>query len=166
MTEKKTKAWSVNNDLSMSVYIYLFATKVTKIASLCFQKNRKFMQKLLTVTFGVGLLGLSGPKAPIVLGTNIRKLYCFASSITLCTPSMLTLGKLKWNDLFRKVKYHYLLKYFHVHALFLQFLGLRVSKWTPFSLHQIKNSESLQIICRSSRRVYYQHGTSSQFIIE
>lgn len=93
MTEKKTKTSSVNNNLSMSVYMYLFATKENSF--IMFGKNRKFMQKLLTVTFGVGLLGLSGPKAPIVLGTNIRKLYCFASSITLCTPSMLTLGKLK-----------------------------------------------------------------------
>lgn len=44
-----------------------------------------------TVTFGVGLRGLSGPKAPIVLGTKMRSLYCFASSMTLWTPSMLTL---------------------------------------------------------------------------
>lgn len=38
---------------------------------------------LLTVILGVGFRGLSGPKAPIVLGTKIRKLYCLASSITL-----------------------------------------------------------------------------------
>lgn len=48
----------------------------------------------LTVMFGVGLRGLSGPKAPMVLGTKMRSLYCFASSITLCTPSMLTLKRL------------------------------------------------------------------------
>jgi len=41
--------------------------------------------------FGVGFLGESGPKAPIVLGTNIFNLYCFASSITLCIPSIFTL---------------------------------------------------------------------------
>lgn len=44
-----------------------------------------------TVMFGVGLRGLSGPKAPMVLGTKMRSLYCLASSITLWTPSMLTL---------------------------------------------------------------------------
>lgn len=39
---------------------------------------------------GVGFLGESGPKAPIVLGTKILSLYCFASSITLCIPSIFT----------------------------------------------------------------------------
>lgn len=43
------------------------------------------------VTLGVGFLGESGPKAPIVLGTKIFNLYCLANSITLCMPSMLTL---------------------------------------------------------------------------
>lgn len=52
-------------------------------------------RQTLTVTFGVGFLGLSGPKAPIVLGTNTRSLYCLASSMTLCTPSILTLWCLK-----------------------------------------------------------------------
>jgi len=47
-----------------------------------------------TVTFGVGLRGLSGPKAPIVLGTKMRSLYCFATSMTLWTPSMLTLQRI------------------------------------------------------------------------
>lgn len=37
----------------------------------------------VTVIFGVGFRGESGPKAPIVDGTNIRRLYCLASSITL-----------------------------------------------------------------------------------
>lgn len=46
---------------------------------------------VVTVIFGVGLRGLSGPNAPIVLGTNIRKLYCLANSMTLCTPSIFTL---------------------------------------------------------------------------
>lgn len=41
------------------------------------------MANRLTVTFGVGFRGLSGPNAPMVLGTNMRKLYCLASSITL-----------------------------------------------------------------------------------
>lgn len=43
------------------------------------------------MTLGVGFRGLSGPKAPIVLGTKMRNLYCLASSITLWSPSMLTL---------------------------------------------------------------------------
>lgn len=52
---------------------------------------------------GVGFRGLSGPKAPIVLGTKIRKLYCFASSITLCTPSMFTLrAQIRLKDTFCK----------------------------------------------------------------
>ena len=38
------------------------------------------------VKFGVGFLGDSGPKAPIVLGTKILSLYCFANSMTLCKP--------------------------------------------------------------------------------
>jgi hypothetical protein len=42
------------------------------------------------VIFGVGFLGESGPNAPIVLGTNTLSLYCFANSITLCIPSILT----------------------------------------------------------------------------
>lgn len=33
---------------------------------------------------------LTGPKAPIVDGTKTRSLYCFASSTTLCIPSMFT----------------------------------------------------------------------------
>lgn len=32
----------------------------------------------------------TGPKAPIVEGTKILNLYCFASSIMLCNPSILT----------------------------------------------------------------------------
>lgn len=43
------------------------------------------------VTLGVGFLGESGPNAPIVLGIKIFKPYCFASSNTLCIPSMFTL---------------------------------------------------------------------------
>lgn len=50
-----------------------------------------FAVAVVTVIFGVGLRGLSGPNAPIVLGTNIRKLYCLANSMTLCTPSIFTL---------------------------------------------------------------------------
>lgn len=58
------------------------------------EENGKTKSKYVpTVTFGVGFLGLSGPKAPIVLGTKIRKLYCLANSMTLCTPSIFTL----WN---------------------------------------------------------------------
>lgn len=34
---------------------------------------------------------LTGPKAPIVEGTKILSLYCLASSIMLCKPSMFTL---------------------------------------------------------------------------
>lgn len=41
---------------------------------------------LWTVTLGVGFRGESGPNAPIVDGTKIRRLYCFANSITLCIP--------------------------------------------------------------------------------
>lgn len=45
---------------------------------------------LCTVILGVGFLGESFPNAPIVLGTNTLSLYCLASSITLCNPSMFT----------------------------------------------------------------------------
>lgn len=53
--------------------------------------GKKIKPSVVTVILGVGLRGESGPNAPIVLGTNIRKLYCLANSITLCTPSILTL---------------------------------------------------------------------------
>lgn len=58
-----------------------------------------YIGKQFTVTFGVGFRGLSGPNAPIVLGTKIRSPYCLASSITLWTPSMFTLEKLRENKL-------------------------------------------------------------------